>query len=262
MAKKKDSTVKLVEVDKIRFYPEVNRELDQAWVDHLVANWNPDAIGIPVLSERSDGSFAILDGHHRIEAFRTVNAPINGHRARAQVWTGLSESEEADRFVRLNTNRGVKAIDKYDKAVRAGWSTYVGIEAVLRRHKLRVQSGDSDGIIQCVAQLVRIYDRYGERHLDKTLSLAIAAWGRTTATVQGSVIAGLSLFLGRQVSVDEEVLVKKMRAFPGGPSGIIGRARGSQEVHGSSIPNNIAAILTVTYNKSRGRNKLPDWWAR
>ncbi len=69
---------KSVSLDAITVDPRVQRTEgpDQRRVDKMASAFNPDALGVLILSERADGTLVCLDGMHRLLAARQA-----GHTA-------------------------------------------------------------------------------------------------------------------------------------------------------------------------------------
>jgi len=65
---------------------------DQRRVDKMASTFNPDALGVLILSERKDGALVCLDGMHRYLSARKA-----GHTdlMESKVFTGLTLAEEA-----------------------------------------------------------------------------------------------------------------------------------------------------------------------
>lgn len=253
----------MVRVAALTYDPRINREISQPRVDQMSSRFEPEALGVITVSERVDGSFVVIDGQHRVATLRQLHPEMNGHRIEARVFRGLSLAEEARLFVELNNTRLPHPLQRYLKGVTANDPRLCAIDSVVKAAGLRVDQSPGEGHIRCVAALAKAYDNYGEKHLAKVLSIVTNAWGRTDQAVTGSLVEGISLFLGRYTDrVDVDRLTTKLAAHGGGASGLLGHARGSKSIHGSSMANNVAAVVTTIYNKGRRANALPNWWTK
>lgn len=63
--------VRLSEIDAPR--SPANRPLDRSWVDYLVKHWDQSLVGVPLVAAFGD-RYRIINGQHRIEAMREMNA--------------------------------------------------------------------------------------------------------------------------------------------------------------------------------------------
>jgi hypothetical protein len=106
-----------VPIPKMRVSPVAQRQVNQARVDYIAANFDPEQIGTPTVSER-DGAFFVIDGQHRIEALKAIG--WGDQSVQCWTYTGLTEQEEADKFDRLNDVLAVHAFDRYRTRVTAG----------------------------------------------------------------------------------------------------------------------------------------------
>jgi hypothetical protein len=55
-----------------------------------------------------------------------------------------------------------------------------------------------------------------------------------------------------------DTLRHKLSSFPGGWTGIIGKARGWRDVHGGALSRCICQVLRVTYNQFKRSGALPE----
>lgn len=74
--------------------PEWHRPINPPLVEHMVKKYDRDALGFLVISERQDGTLAIMDGAMRAEAVRRVEG--DDASVPCKVYTGLTLAQEAD----------------------------------------------------------------------------------------------------------------------------------------------------------------------
>lgn len=65
----RQARLRWVPIAQMKVNPLAQRELNQARVDKLAANFDPEQIGTPTVNHR-DGAYYIIDGQHRIEALK------------------------------------------------------------------------------------------------------------------------------------------------------------------------------------------------
>jgi hypothetical protein len=265
------STVEWVSVDTVELnHPDLQRSHDEGHSRRIAASFDPDALGKPlvVAFPRRGGHehLVAIDGQHRLRAVQLALGA--GQLVECEVVRGVSVAHAAKLFTLRNTFKRPSALDVFLKSVIAGEEESKAINAIVESFGLKVHSGNVDNYVNCVAALQRIYRGDGSRTngkhdvaLKRTLGTALKAWGRTATSFQGNILHGLGLLILKHGDVIEyDVLEHKLAAFPKGPIGLLGKAKGSKETMGGSLPNNVAATVVREYNKSRRKNVLPDWF--
>jgi hypothetical protein len=245
-----------IPLDKIKVNPAAQRELKQARVDRLVAHLDLDQIGNPVVNERQ-GSFYCIDGQHRIEALRQFGFTDET----IQCWThvGLSEAEEAERFLQINDTLVVEAHAKYRAAVNAGRHDECEIERVIRLNGCVITKDGLPGGIAAVGTVRRVYDRSGSTVLGRTVRIALRAYGDSGLSAQ--VIDGLGLLCQRyNGDVNDDEAVERLAAAHGGVNGLLGHAEKLRRQTGERQGVCVAAAAVEIINRGKGGKKLPSWW--
>jgi hypothetical protein len=255
---------KIERIARLRWIPlnrmvvsdKAQRELKQYRVDHLVAHFDLEQIGTPVVNERH-GRFFIIDGQHRhaalVEKF--------GETGQVQCWTyaGLNEEQEAEKFLQLNDTLTVAAFDKYQVSVEAGRAVEADIDRIVRACGLAVSRQKGEGAIGAVGTLRRVYTRGGAGVLARTLRMIDASWG--SAGFEASVIDGLGLLCGRyNGELQDELAIVKFKNMRGGVSGLQGKARLIKERTGQPFAQCVAAAAVEIINSGKGGKKLQSWW--
>lgn len=239
----------------------------QSRVDKIVADFDPDAIGVLEVSCNGGSKFEVIDGWHRTLAMRQMGwgdqkVPCNVHR-------NLTQQEEAGLFNKLNDETSVRFIDRFRVRVNAGDPTAVAVNGVVSSLGLCVSDQAGDGHITAVRACERVYTGVGTvaRHdnpdaLRTSLRILTGAWGKPSASLAGALIEGAGLLVLRHGKrLEWEDLAKKLSPYPGGPSGLIGTAKAIRAMRGGTMPHCVASVMTDTYNKGRRAHKLPDWWS-
>jgi len=244
-----------VPIDKMKVSPLAQRELVQTRVNDIVANLDLEQIGCPTVNER-DGSFYIIDGQHRVEALRAYGFSDD----QLQCWTyvGLTEQEEAEKFLKLNDTLVVNAMAKYKVGVQAGRDIETKIDKIVRSEGLKVTPDRVDGGIRAVGTLKRVYMRSGPEVLARTLRIIRDAYG--TAGFEAPVLDGLGLMCGRyNGQVDEPRLVAALSSKRAGVNGLLNDAEVLRKQTGNPKGHCVAAAAVQIVNRTKG-SKLPSWW--
>ena len=262
MAKKqpqRNTKIKDVSLGQMIVSDVNQRARNDSRVDHLLNDFDLDQIGYPILSERGS-HYYIIDGQHRIEALkRWLGDGWESQRIACAVYSGLSEAEEAEMFLRHNDVLQVRSFDKFSVAVSAGRSDEVAIKRAVEAQGLAIGKGKTPGAISAVGTLVRIYHRSDEVTLGRTLRIIRDAYG--DAGFEAGVIDGIGHLCKRYNSqLDESIAVQKLGAARGGVKGLMNRAEEIRLRTGGTRGRSVAAAAVDIINSGRGGNKLPSWW--
>jgi hypothetical protein len=239
--------------------PKTQRELKQHRVDELLANFDLDMFGHPAVSWRS-GKHFIIDGQHRIEALKLwLGKGWEIQKIECRVYQGLSESEEADMFDRLNNVLIVSSFDKFRIRVTAGREAETAIDQIVKEEKLVISRDKIPGAIGAVGTLVRVYSRSDGEVLARSLRIIRDAFG--DAGFESQVIDGIGHLCQRyNGALEEQVVVEKLAETRGGVKGLLGKATILHKQTGNSQSQCVAAAAVDIINSHKGGKKLPSWW--
>lgn len=249
-----------IPLGRIRVNQYAQRDLKPSRVEHLVAEFDLDRIGIPDVSER-DGAYYVVDGQHRIEATKVwLGDGWEDQKIQCRVWTGLTEAEEADLFDRLNDTLTVSAFDKFRIRVNAGRPVQCDIDRQVRLEGLVISRDKVGGAIGAVGTLEKVYRRSDAQTLGRTLRIIRDAYG--DSGLEAPVIDGIGHLCQRyNGQLDDAAAVKKLGGANGGVGGLIGKANIIREKMGTSKSIAVAAAAVEFINSGKGGKKLPSWWA-
>ena len=259
-------TMKTLRWDQITIDPEVQRHLDKTWVSKTIQEegYRPEAVGVPVVSLRADGTLHMIDGQHRralaLEAGRGMD------EVECQVHEGLTKALEAAMFRRLNHRRSVGILDKFLIRIVEGDPVATTINEIVTSRGWNFNTGKADGRIAAVSSLEKIYNGARIRQpgqgavLGQVLEMITEAWGYNATGVRAEIISGLGMVLLRYGSeLDAAKVVTQMAQHEGGALGLVSRARLLQKLRGGTLADSTAEIIVAMHNKSKSRNRLPDW---
>ena len=251
------STLKWVPIARMCVHPDAQRPLDSTQVDHIVAGFDVEKLGYPVLNE-ADGVFYIVDGQHRIEALREIG--WGDQQVHCQVFTDLTVEQMADLFLGKNDSRAVTSLSKFRVAVTAGYERECDIDRIVRAHGCAVTRDKVDGAIGAVGTLTRIYDRSGPGILSRTIRIVRDAYG--TPGFESAVLDGVGLLCARYMpgDLEDQLIVAKLGNVHGGVKGLIGRAYLIREQMKQPLNQAVAAAAVEIINAGRGGKKLPSWF--
>lgn len=248
-----------VPIAKMRVSPAAQRDLRPARVAELAAEFNPEDLGYPVISQR-DSHFYIIDGQHRIEATKVfLGTGWEGQSLTCRVYTGLNEKQEAEMFDRLNNMLTVSAFDKFKVRVTAGRAEEVAVSKIVEKAGLTIARAKSDGSIGAVGVLLKIYKRSDGRTLGRALRIVHTALGDPGLSTP--VIDGVALLCERyNGAIDDDAVIERLQSMRGGVGALMTRATTLRKQTGKSVPTCVAAAIVDVLNGQRGGKKIPSWW--
>jgi hypothetical protein len=239
------------------------RDLDEARIARMVTDFDRRLLGVLEVSDRGDGTFAILDGQHR-HALVLAAVPDAASSAYVvcQVYEGLSVADEARLFHDINIRRKpLSWWDRWRARRGAGDAAVLAIEEVLDHHQLQVNPGQGDGNVRATKALELIVaDLGGVEMLDKVLVVLTSAFGRTVDAFDGSIMQAVAYVLNNYDPDELDVtrLIARLREIP--PRQLRARAASLRELHAGTLPRLCAAVIIDRYN-SQGK-RVEDFFAR
>lgn len=255
----REARLRWVPLAKTRVSPVAQRQMNEARVDRLVADFDLEQLGTPTVSER-DGHFYVIDGQHRIEALkRWIGEGWETQTVQCWTYVGLTEEEEADKFDRLNDVLAVHAFDKFRVRVTAQREIESDIDRIARAQGLVVSRDNVPGSISAVGTLRRVYTRSDGPTLARALRIIRDAYG--DPGLEAPVIDGIGLLCQRyNGELPEDVAISKLKAAHGGANGLLGKAEELRRKTGNYKSHCVAAAAVEIINTGRGGKKLGSWW--
>jgi hypothetical protein len=252
----RQARLRWVPLTQMRVNPLAQRDLNQARVNRLAAVFDPEKIDAPTVNHRGDWYY-LIDGQHRIAALKQWLSSWQDQQVQCWTYEGLSEADEAEKFLALNDTLPVRAFAKFKVSVQAGRDTEADVDRIVRALGLRIARGS--GGISAVATLRRVYSRGGPAVLSRALRILRDAYGE--AGLDGPVIEGIGLLCQRyDGDLSEQRAVDRLSAAHGGVSGLISRAGQLRQSTGSAPAQCVAAAAVELINRGSRGPKLPGWW--
>lgn len=245
-----------VPIAQMKVNPNSQRALNQAWVDKLAADFDPEQLGHLVVNLR-DKWYWIMDGMHRMTMMRQIG--WGDQQIQCDVYEGLSEQEEADGFLKLNDQLAISALSKYKVALTAARPVEVEIDRIVRAEGLIVSKDKVEGAVTAVGTLRRVHGRAGSTTLARTLHMVSTAYG--DAGLTASVIDGMSMLCHRyNGDLDDAVAIEKLSRVRGGVNGLLGKAEKLRAQTREPRAHCVAAAAVDIINTGQGGKKLRSWW--
>lgn len=256
----RNARLRWVPIADMHVSPLAQREVRPARAAQIAATLDLEQLGAPTVNER-DGKFYIIDGQHRVEALRIVGWGDQ----QIQCWTylGLTEEEEAEKFLKLNDTLTVDAFSKFRVGVQAGRVAECDVDRIVRACGLRVsRDKTTPGSVSAVGALLATYRGPGPKALARTLRIIRDAYG--DAGLTSMVINGVGLLCARyEDRLDETEAIKRLGAAHGGVNGLINRAITLNKQLGKAQKHCVAAAAVDIYNAGRpatSKTRLPAYW--
>lgn len=253
----REAQLKWVPISLMKVSPLAQRDLNQARVDKLAADFDLEQLGTPTVNLR-EGHWYVIDGQHRIEALRAMG--YGDQQVQCWAYEGLSDVEEAEKFLKLNDTLTVSAFAKFKVGVQAGRPEETDINKIVQSCELHVAAGGGYGAISAVGTLRRVYRQGGPDVLTRTLCIVRDAYG--DPGLESVIIDGIGLLCGRYNSdLSDERAIKALNSASGGLKGLLGKAEILRQQTHSPRSHCVAAAAVDLINRGRGGKKLPSWWA-
>jgi len=252
----REARLRWVPIALMRVSPVAQRDLNQARVDKMAADPDLEQLGTPTVNLR-DGSWYIIDGQHRIKMLEQIG--YGDQQVQCWAYEGLTEQEEAEKFLQLNDVLAVNAFFRFRVGVASGRPAETDIERVVRAQGLCVSRDKIPGAIGAVGTLTRIYHRSGAAVLAQTLGVIRDAY--VDAGLDAPVIDGIGLLCARYGGeLDVPTTVQKLGNAHGGVNGLLNKAEFLRRQTGNLKGHCVAAAAVEIVNAGRGGKKLSGWW--
>ena len=257
MASKNKPSIQNIPAHQLIIDHKVQRDPPTATrISQLMEKFDLDRMGIITVSKRKGGDKVVLDGQTRLAVLDRLD--LLDWEATCNVYTGLTEAEEAHLFRILNNTRKPTPYDDFKVAMTEGDPESLAILAIIHRHGLKLSPTSTDGGIACVSALRDCY-RVGIESLDRALGTAIGAWGMRADAMSASIVRGLSIVHDTYGDeIDRTALIKKLSKCQGGAAGVLGQARMSRYIRSAPVARLCAATIVSLYNRGRRNGALAD----
>ena len=177
----------------------------------IARDFDPNALGVPLVGQREDHSLWIVDGQQRVEALKLLGK-VN---VRVEVFASKGPEHEAHVFKLVNCNRTklhsleefwakVRALDD-DSLILKRTVEQEGFKIVGRgNERLSGKDGSETNGLACVNTLARYLHLHGPDAVRFALRIVRTHWGSDPNARTSHVLAGLSRFWsGHRDDLDE-----------------------------------------------------------
>ena len=186
-------TYTLVDRDRLVVDKRYQRELNAKRIEKIVEDFRSEIFGVILVSPRTDGTYAVIDGQHRVVAAGLLGFPS----VPALVTHTESAQHEAENFVGVNTLR--KKTTPFQNWTAAAFSDPSSLEAqtdqFLATLGLKVGSQGGPKTIKAVGTLKSVLDRGGLPLLRDTINLMYRHFHGLDNAYADKLIKGVATFL-------------------------------------------------------------------
>lgn len=238
---------------------KLQRGLDWPRVNRMAAEFDRDALGTLVVSDRGNDLYHIIDGQHRTEALRIAEG--DDAHVDCRIFMDLTREDEARLFRLYNNTSKLQALTKFLVRLEEREAVALSIDIVLRKYGWKVVPGSGEGNFAAVSAIEKTWNR-DHTAVERTIATVTRAWGHNYEAVHGGIVEGIGMVYARYGdSIDQKNLIEKLSSFEGGPSNFLGSARGLKAFN-RNMPNAVAELTVELYNRGKRSKALGPWRSR
>lgn len=170
------------------------RPLNEKRAAKLAKEFDRKAVGVLLLSMRNDGSYAIIDGHHRRDA--AIRNGVEG--LDAYVYIDLTIEEEARLYRKFGDYLRQTARDRWFAALAERQPEALAIQRMLSEFGLRiVNDANTQHGVAAVQSIWTVAEKWGPNILRETFHNLSEAYSGNPIGYVGPSIIGMAMFLDR-----------------------------------------------------------------
>lgn len=256
-----DYTVGILSLKDLIVDQTYQRPPQEAFVEQMIAEFDDILVGVLDVSERKDGTHAILDGAQRFEALKKYKSTVW-----CSIYTGMSIKDEAMFFYRKNRNRrSVHPFYQIRALMVTGDRTAIAINRIVESegYKLAVGGIPDDAItaIRAVEDAYSMNSLQRKESLSPTMHVLRQCFFGRKSGKEGELIRGLGKFF--QPFADDEIDMPWLIDVLSGqnPQVLIGRAADKAAVGRQPRAYHLAVDIVNIYNRGRkgGHRLYPSY---
>lgn len=254
------AALKVLKLDVLQTDPSYQRGV-KGKVGKIVTEFNEDALGLPVVGERADGSFWIVDGLQRITALRKMDRK----EVRAEVFASRGPEHEAEIFKLINMNRArLTPCEEFRALLTAHDEGAWAIKGVVESEgfTLELTSGKAGRNVErratqltAINTLRFLHREGGVAPIRFALRVIKTVWPGDPVGSYAPVVEGLGRFWKRMSGVvDLDRLVSRLLDVT--PQRLIHAAQTASSIATNNIGAKTAEVLEKVYRR-RNSSKRP-----
>lgn len=247
-------TYRIVPVSKMFADYTYQRPVNEKWLRSIVRNFDLSLANTITLSDRGDGQYAIIDGNHTANAIQICLG--DDYSVLCKVYIGLTVSNEADMFFKLNKQRkSVNIAEKIKAGIVAGEASSVRYIEYMEKHGFPYSFASHGNGFKCHAAILRHLKSYNEDDVAQAMSICEEATRNTDEYCRVQYFFCASLICRAYNDYDRNRLVSTFRKIAVTNPGAVDGARSGGGFTLSA--KKAAEYIVEQYNKGKhGCNRL------
>lgn len=243
-------TVKM-QVKDLIIHPEAQRAMIQSHLRDIKQTMDLDAIGtIHAVQYARDGKPGtwVVDGQHRIQAL--LDLEFGDWEVQVVIHLDVkTDAQASSLFLKLNRRKGVYPFDTFKNEVTSGKIEATQSYLIVQKLGLDIKSHSGDHALNCVNTIKKIWALDSGKSLKASLSMLLSAWGTRSEALEGKLVEGLGIVYHKyDGSIQGPILQKRLAKYPGGPSALLGDAKGLRGHQKIALSRAVAQTIISTYN--------------
>lgn len=205
-------TYKMLAVNQLKIDPRIQRDVDNAWVKKIAANWSDDLANPIEVTRATAGNhgFMVHNGQHTLLAARIVGKEF----ILCRIMPIKTRSDMVDRVIAVNTSQ--KAFTKMDQFKVVSSNKADSDEAAVRRiieeNGMEVGKGSGAKIIRSTQSLMDAYYRTGDDF--NYVAAVIGEFAEEGIKVGAPDLFAISTLVHEHGQHAACVLVENVRSYP------------------------------------------------
>lgn len=243
------------------------REIREGRVRDLMRRFDRGKLGTLLVSRRADGRQVVIEGNHRLMTIKRLRAL--GLVLRCEVYVGLNLAQEEFLWEAEEDRLRPTPLDKLVAGIQGQKKVSLEIVAALAAAGpgvgLRGAPGAKWPYVEAGRQVIRAYERFGQRWLTSGAGHARRSWPKHRSAFDGHVLLALAWVRSRYANIDTNRLDERLKTTT--PKAL--REAGAQlhkllkSRHRDPLAQCIASVIVGLYNARLTVNKLEEWdWER
>jgi len=256
----RDTIPETVPVSKMFLDRSYGREPNERHVAMLAGSWDRAKANAVILSLRDDGTYAVLDGWHRVTACREVEG--NEALLPALVYIDLTLHREAELFVAFNRDkRKLNAAEIFRAELAEGNSDAKDIYKLVTGLDLDISWNGAPGenLLVAVGALKFVASQFGLDMLREVLLTIRNTQGTHSSSFANDMMLGLAGFLSRYGDLCDRTRLFAVLSQHS-PGQVRSLAHTIQAASPGTAPRNATGMAFLQmYNHGLRTKHLPAW---
>lgn len=253
--------IAVFEIAELHIADEYQREVIEAHVAKIGGDeFIEEALGLPCIGVRGDGTKSVVDGMQRITALKNMGYT----HVECEWFESRGQEHEALVFLLKNNYKRLKSHELFKARLTAADEETVLIYEAITEAGLGVRGIESKHRhrLQAVSSAKAVYRLGGRDLLIRTLSILKKAWGNQhDDAYNGGIMNGLAVFLHHVPDARDEKLLREMDALaPRNMYAFVEATKSIRIASGGSRAAAIAQAFHEIHDKNlRPKGRRTEW---